>query len=490
MSRSLKILFVSSEIEPFAKTGGLADVSSALPQMIRELGHDIRVMMPRYGTISDRKFKLHDVIRLKELQLPVGNSFKTANVNSSFITNIKTKVQVYLLANKELYGRNGIYGSATTLKEFQDNDDRYIFFARGVLETLKRLGWQPDIIHCNDWQTGLIPAYMKTIYADDPFFIPIKTVFTIHNLHYQGNFPSILFSKTNLPPSLMTKIQLNANGHYSFMKAGLLFADVITTVSPQYAKEIASDKENSNGINEIISKRKRKLYGILNGIDYNTWNPEIDPLISKRYNYDTIDSKIDNKIELLEKFGLGFDKDIPVVGIITRLVPEKGIDLIQESIDELMKLNLKLVMLCSGSHELIKFFSEVSKKYKGKFGFKAEFNPDLVHIIEAGCDFYLMPSKYEPCGLNQMYSMRYGTIPIVRSVGGLVDTVIDSSKPGGTGFTFSKYTSEELIKTVERALKAYSQQSTWRRLVKNAMSKDYSWKTSANKYINLYNKLL
>ena len=490
MSKSLKILFVSSEIEPFAKTGGLADVSSALPQMIKEHGHDIRVMMPRYGTISDRKFKLHDVIRLKELQLPIGNSIKVANVNSSFISNLKIKVQVYLLANKELYGRNGIYSSATTLKEFPDNDERYIFFARGVLETLKRLGWQPDIIHCNDWQTGLIPAYMKTLYADDPFFIPIKTIFTIHNLHYQGNFPANSFSKTNLPPSLLSKVQVNNNSQYSFMKAGLEFADIITTVSPQYAKEICEDKETSNGLHEVISKRKRKLFGILNGIDYNIWNPEIDPIISKRYNFDTIDSKFDNKLELIDKFNLKGEESTPIIGIISRLVPEKGIDIILSALPELMKLKLRIVMLGTGKPEFTKLFSEAEKKYKGQFSFKAAFDPILAHMIEAGSDFYLMPSKYEPCGLNQMYSMRYGTIPIVRATGGLIDTVIDNSKSGGTGFTFTKYSSEELVITVERALKVYSQPSAWRKLIKNAMQKDYSWKTSANKYIALYNKAL
>jgi starch synthase len=490
MSKPLNILFVSSEVEPFAKTGGLADVSGTLPQVIKDLGHEIRIIMPRFGSISERKFKLHDVIRLKEIEVPIGKEKKIANVNSSFIANVKSKVQVYFLANKEFYDRAGMYISPDSKKDYVDNDVRFIFFCRGVLETLKRLGWQPDIIHCNDWQTGLIPAYIKTIYNHDPFFKHIKTVFTIHNLAYQGTFPASSFEKTGLPASEFGKEGVEFYGKLNFMKAGLMYSDLITTVSEKYAEEICSTEEFGCGLEGVLQKRKSHLHGIINGIDYSVWNPETDDLIVKRYDIRTLEGKLDNKKELLSKFGLTVKENVPLIGIISRLVDQKGLDLIKEIADDLMKLEVQFVMLAAGEKKYQDYFESLHKKYAAKMGLYIGYNDELAHLIEAGCDMYLMPSRYEPCGLNQLYSLKYGTVPIVRSTGGLDDTILDVDGGNGTGFKFKKYDSRELFKTIQRALKLYHDTAAWKKIMKNGMQQDFSWESSARKYTNLYRNLV
>jgi starch synthase len=490
MSKPLNILFVSSEVEPFAKTGGLADVSGTLPQVIKDQGHEIRIIMPRYGSISERKFKLHDVIRLKDIEVPIGKEKKIANVNSSFIANVKSKVQVYFLANKELYERPGIYTSPDSKKDYVDNDVRFIFFCRGVLETLKRLGWQPDIIHCNDWQTGLIPAYIKTMYNHDPFFKNIKTVFTIHNLAYQGTFPAAAFDKTGLPEAEFGKEGVEFFGKLNFMKAGLVYSDVITTVSEKYAEEICSTEEFGCGLEGVLQKRKSQLHGIINGIDYNIWNPETDELIIKRYDMRTLEGKQDNKKELLAKFGLAYKVNVPLVGIISRLVDQKGLDLIKEIADDFMKLDVQFVMLAAGEKRYQDYFESLHKKYAAKMGLFIGYNDELAHLIEAGCDMYLMPSRYEPCGLNQLYSLKYGTVPIVRATGGLDDTIHDVESGNGNGFKFKKYDSKELFKTIQRALKMYHDTAAWKKIMKNGMQQDFSWESSAKKYTNLYRNLV
>ncbi|HTX19427.1 MAG TPA: glycogen synthase GlgA [Bacteroidota bacterium] len=490
MSKPLNILFVSSEVEPFIKTGGLADVSGTLPQVIKDLGHEIRIIMPRYGSISERKFKLHDVIRLKDIEVPLGKETRTANVNSSFIANVKSKVQVYFLANKEFYDRPGIYVNPDSKKDYADNDLRFIFFCRGVLETLKRLGWQPDIIHCNDWQTGLIPAYLRTIYAHDPFYKHIKSVFTIHNLAYQGAFPESSFEHTGLPASEFNKEGVEFYGKLNFMKAGLVYSDLITTVSEKYAEEICSSEEFGCGLEGVLQKRRSHLHGITNGIDYAVWNPETDEHIVKRYDARTLEGKLENKRELLSRFGLSYKENVPLFGIISRLVDQKGLDLIKEIADEFMKLDVQFVMLAAGEKKYQEYFESLHKKYSAKMGVYIGYNDELAHLIEAGCDMYLMPSRYEPCGLNQLYSLKYGTVPIVRATGGLEDTIQDVDGGTGTGFKFTKYDSKELLKTIHRAHKAYHDSALWKKIIRNGMAQDFSWESSARKYTNLYRTLV
>ncbi len=447
--------------------------------------------MPRYRFISERRFKLHDIIRLKEIPVPVGSESPVGNVKSSFISNLKDKVQVYFLDNERYYGRDGVYQSPASKKDYKDNDERFIFFCRGVLETLKRLGWQPDIIHCNDWQTGLIPAYLKTVYFDDPLLKNVKTVFTIHNMAYQGAFPFESFEKSKLPKETFKANSVEAYGKFNFLKAGLVYADTITTVSEKYAHEICNSDEFGAGLSGVLHERKKDLRGILNGIDYTIWNPLSDEYIYRKYDMKSVDAKIENKRALVSKMGLTFDETTPVIGAISRLVEQKGFDLVLESLEELMKQKVQFVMLGSGDPELEKQFDKFQKKYPKQMGITFGYDEELAHLIEAGSDLFLMPSKYEPCGLNQMYSMRYGTIPIVRSTGGLDDTVEDYSGSGkGTGFKFDKYDSKELLKAILRAVKVFNQPEEWKKLMRNGMQRDFSWEHSASKYINLYKDLL
>ncbi len=492
MSRSINILFVSSEVDPFAKTGGLADVSSTLPKAIKELGHEIRIMMPRYRFISERKFRLHDIIRLKDIPVPVGSVAHAANVKSSFITNQKEKIQVYFLDNETYFGRDGLYQSPKGKEDYKDNDERFIFFCRGVLETLKRLGWQPDIIHCNDWQTGLIPAYLKTIYADDPFFKSVKTVFTIHNMAYQGGFSGDSFQKSGLPIETFRSDGVEAYGKFNFLKTALYYADVITTVSEKYADEICSSSELGVGLNGLLTHRRKDLHGILNGIDYTLWNPATDEFIYRKYDVKSLEAKVDNKRALVTRFNLPNKETTPLLGAITRLVDQKGFELVLDILDDIMKMEIQFVLLGSGDKHLEKKFDAAQKKYADRMGVSFGLDEELAHLIEAGSDLFLMPSKYEPCGLNQMYSMRYGTVPVVRATGGLDDTVEDCSVNGkGTGFKFVKYDSRELLKTIQRAVKTYQlQPDDWKKLMRNGMMKDFSWEHSAKKYVNLYKELL
>ncbi len=491
MSKSLNILFLSSEVDPFAKTGGLADVSSALPQAIKELGHEIRIMMPRYRFISERKFKLHDIIRLKEIPVPIGKNSEIGNVKSSFISNLKEKVQVYFLDNANYFGRDGIYQSPVGKKDYKDNDERYIFFCRGVLETLKRLGWQPDIIHCNDWQTGIVPAYIKTLYSSDEFFKSIKTVFTIHNMAYQGAFTKESFEKSGLPKSVFHPEGAEAYGKFNFLKTGLYYSDSITTVSERYAEEICTSDEYGAGLNGLLTKRKKDLKGILNGIDYQIWNPVADEYIYRKFDIKSIDAKLDNKKALLNRFNIPYKEGVALIGGISRLVEQKGFDLVLEILDEMMKLNIHFILLGSGEKAVEKKFETMQKKYPHQMGVFFGFDNELAHLIEAGSDLFLMPSRYEPCGLNQMYSMRYGTIPVVRATGGLDDTVEDYADGGkGTGFKFEKYDAKEMLKAIHRALKIYQQPEEWKKLMRNGMQRDFSWEHSAKKYVNLYKELL
>ncbi len=491
MSKPLNVLFVSSEVDPFAKTGGLADVCSALPKAIKTQGHEVRIMMPRYKFISEWKFKLHDIIRLKDIPIPVGDSTEIGNVKSSFITNQKDKIQVYFLDNQKYFGRDGLYQGPNAKSDYKDNDERFTFFARGVLETLKRLGWQPDILHCNDWQTGLIPAYLKTTYADDSFFKPIKTIFTIHNMAYQGTFPPESFAKSGLPQEVYRAEGVEAYGQFNFLKTGLFYADMITTVSKKYAEEICSSENLGAGLNGLLAHRKKDLFGIPNGIDDEIWNPATDNHVFRKYDQKSIEAKVENKKALLERFKLPFDPAIPVMGSISRLVEQKGFDLLEEIMDELMKLDVMFILLASGDKKTEKIYESYRKKYPKKIGLFFGFDVELAHMVEAGSDMFLMPSRYEPCGLNQMYSMRYGTVPIVRATGGLDDTVEDYSGSGkGTGFKFEAYDSKEFLKAIQRALKLFQQQDEWKKIMRNGMDRDFSWGHSAKEYISLYRELL
>lgn len=493
-TRKLKILFVTSEVVPFVKTGGLADVSAALSKALTEMGHEVRLVIPKYGAVDERKYKVHDIIRLKDIAVKIGDKEIIFSMKSSFLPGIRTRIQIYFLENYQYFGnRNSLYIDPKTEKEYIDNDERFILFNRAIMEMIIKLGWIPDIVHLNDWQCGLIPAYAKTIYKDFAGFDKLKILFTIHNLSYQGVFPKSSFKKTGLPESLDSeKKGIIHNGKLNFLKTGLLFADTINTVSETYAIEIRTKDDLGQGLKEVFSKRKDKLFGILNGIDTNIWNPEIDKLIHSNYSLKNLDKKVDNKIYLLERFGLKYNPNIPLIGMISRLYDSKGIDLVQSAFNDLMKLNLQFILLGTGDSKYHTFFDKMSFKYPEKFSCYLGFSDELAHMIEAGTDMLLMPSKYEPCGLNQMYSMFYGTIPIVRETGGLADTVVkyDEKTGEGTGFVFKKYEPAEMISEIKRAIKLFSNKDSWVKLIKAAMKKDFSWNASAKKYVELYRKIL
>ncbi len=492
-NKKYKILFVTSEVVPFVKTGGLADVSAALPQKLAELGHEVRIVVPKYGAVDDRKFRIHDIVRLKDLTTKIGDKEVVFSLKSCFLPGQRIRVQIYFLDNQEYFGsRKSLYVDPITGEDYPDNDERFILLSRSVFELIEKLGWNPDIIHCNDWQTGLVPAYLKTVYSENPIFSNFKTLFTIHNLAYQGVFPKSSFTKTGLPEDLNSKKGAIIYDKLNFMKTGLTFADTINTVSETYAKEIRTNNELGAGLKNILEKRKNDLFGIVNGIDVNVWNPEKDKNLAKKYSIKNLDNKEINKKKLCEKFNLPYKPEVPIIGIISRMYDGKGFDLIKSAFPELMDLDAQIVLLGTGDKKYHDFFEKMSKKSNQKFAAYLGFNDALAHLIEGGADIFLMPSYYEPCGLSQMYSLIYGTVPVVRETGGLADTVVDfNEKTGeGNGFVFKKYDAGEMLKAIKRAIKIYADKDTWQKIMKAGMKSDFSWTVSAKKYIDLYKKVL
>ncbi len=424
MAQILKIFYVVTEAVPYVKTGGLADVAHALPHALKNLGHDIRLILPKYRAIPDRQFVLRDIIRLKDLDIPHGNEVIKVSVKSAFFPN--SKIQVYFVDYPPYFARDGLYVDPKTGKDFEDNAERFALFCRTAIEVLRRLHWQPDVIHCNDWQTGLVPAYLKVLYKDEAFFTKTKTLFTVHNFSYQGNFPAKKLAKIDLPAELAKKgAPLEFYGKISFLKAGLEFADAISTVSPTYAREVQESEEFGCGMEPVLRRRAKQLFGILNGVDYSVWDPSVDPVIPYPYSTTSLSRKAKNKEYLLQRIELLRQEKVACLGTISRLVAQKGIDLILEAFEKLMKLPIQYVILGQGEKNYEAAFETLQKKFPEKFRLFLSFDDELAHLIEAGCDMFLMPSKFEPCGLNQMYSLRYGTVPIVRATGGLADTVVD-----------------------------------------------------------------
>jgi len=416
------------------------------------------------------------------------------SLRSSFLVGSKARVQLYFLDNDEYFGkRRSLYSDPITGKDFKDNDERYILLAKSVFELISKLGWIPDIIHCNDWQGGMIPLYLKTLFKDEPKFKDIKSVFTIHNLNIKGEFPKGNFANTGLPKEYNTEKGVLHKGKVSFLKTGIQYADVITTVSETYAKEICKIKELGNGLFNVLKSREKDIHGILNGIDVNVWNPEKDKQIAKKYSIKTIDGKTDNKKVLLEKFGLEYDETKPVIGMISRLNELKGFDLVQKAFKDLMKLDAQFILLGNGEKKYHTFFEKALAKHHDKFACYLGFDDQLAHLISAGSDMYLMPSQFEPCGLNQMYSLVYGTVPIVRETGGLADTVTKYNEKDatGNGFVFKKYEPKDLLNEVERAINMFNNdKKAWLKLVKTGMKSNFTWLSSSKVYVDLYKKII
>lgn len=489
--KKLRVLIVSPEVVPFAKTGGLADVAGALPKALASLGHQVKVILPKYKMVDEEKFSLKE-ISVNPPEIPLGVKKAMINLKTSVLQS--SEVECLFAVNHHYFEREELYRDTKTGFDYKDNDERFILFARGTFEILKSIEWKPHIIHCNDWQSALIPAYLKTAYAGDPFFKNTVTVFSIHNIAYQGNFPQDTFKKIGVKDELFYPTSpFEFWGNCNFLKIGISYADVINTVSEQYMMEIQTSKEFGYGMEGVLRTRSNDLYGILNGIDYQEWNPEIDKLIPFNYTPDDLSGKKKNKEHLLKLSGLPLTKkDTPLIGVISRLADQKGFDLLAQIKEELMKLNLKFVILGTGEKKYHDLLKDLEKRYPQKLKVNLAFNNRLAHLIEAGADMFLMPSRYEPCGLNQLYSLKYGTIPIVRETGGLADTIQDYNRETGTGtgFVFKDYDPDELLRAIKRALKVYQDRKKWKKLRLAGMQKDFSWEASAKKYVQLYKKAL
>jgi starch synthase len=480
----MKIAEASSEIVPYAKTGGLADVVGTLPLYLEKAEQEVSMFIPLYKSVitSGLDIKLMEFT----LDILIGDTVQTGHLWKGVHPDSKN-ITVYFVQRDEYYHRDSLYG--TELGDYPDNSERFIFFSRAVIEAIKRLELSIDILHCHDWQTALIPVYLKTLYSHDKNLSSIKTVLTIHNLAYQGLFRHEDMKLTGLDISLFNWRQLEHWGKINFLKGGIVFSDIVTTVSKKYAEEIRT-AEFGCGLEIILKEHENKLYGIINGVDYAGWSPENDKFISQKYNIENIRGKTVCKKHLQKILGLPQVR-APLLGMISRLAEQKGVDLLVVIMDDLMKRDLQLVILGIGDEKYQQMLREVALKYKRKLSVNIMFDNQLAHQIEAGADIFLMPSKYEPCGLSQMYSLRYGAIPVVRETGGLADTIIDANdlnlKNGtATGFTFKGYFATEFLFTIERALELYKSKTKWNALRRNTMKQDWSWEKSVREYVELF----
>lgn len=484
----MKIAYVSSEVVPFAKTGGLADVAGALPIALKNLNCDVKVFMPKYYSVDENKFKLEYLSSVGELKVRSGGHIHHMHVFKGFLPD--STVEIYFIENPHFFHRHSLYTNDW------DEDERFIIFNKTVIELMQYLGWGPDILHCNDWQTGLMPLLIKDNYSWDRLFKNTAFVFTIHNIGYQGVFDNGAAQKAELKHELyLPGGPVEHLGSINFLKAGIVFSEIVNTVSKTYSKELLTP-EYGHGLEGILQQKTEDLYGVVNGVDYKIWNPEVDKLIPHNYSINDLSGKEKNKIALLAKMNLPYRENIPVIGIVSRLAIQKGFDIIGEALPNLLNLDAQWIILGSGEYEYQHLLNHNSHHNKDKMAVYIGYNNNLAHLIEAGSDMFLMPSHYEPCGLNQIYSLKYGTVPIVRKTGGLADTVQDWNEYNdygqdiGNGFSFYEYSSRALIQSIERAINDYHNKPIWNKIIKNGMVKDYSWEKAASQYMDLYKKAL
>ena len=477
----MRIVFAASECVPFSKTGGLADVVGALPRALASLGHEVTVYLPRY---KQTKLTQAQTV-LRSITVPFDDEYRFCSVLDG---GKQSGVQFYFIEYPPFFEREALYGTPTG--DYPDNAERYSLYSRAVLEAAKIID-VPDVFHCHDWQSAQIPILLRSVYANDPAVRHVPVVFTIHNMGYQGLFPPETLPLLMLPWDLFTMDKLEFFGKVNFLKGALVFADFITTVSKKYSQEIQT-AEYGFGLEGVLRNRAGTVSGILNGVDYSEWSPEIDKFIAARYSPDDLSGKETCKKDLLAEFGvINADLRLPVIGIISRFAAQKGFDLIAQVADRLARENMIVVALGTGDKEYEDLFRRLNKQYPQKFAVKVAFDNVLAHKIEAGSDMFLMPSRYEPCGLNQIYSLKYGTVPVVRATGGLDDTIesFDPKAGKGTGFKFSEYTGEGLLQTIRAALAAFDDKSNWQKLMRNGMAKDFSWTASAREYVRVYERV-
>ncbi len=476
----MHIAFAASECVPFSKTGGLADVVGALPRALAALGHQVSVYVPRY-----RQTKLTDpqtVVR--SITIPFDDKYRFCSVVTA---GSSAGVRFYFVDYPPYFDREALYGTAAG--DYPDNAERFALFSRAVLEASKVLG-VPHVFHCHDWQSALVPVMLRTLYAGDPAFREVATVFTIHNMGYQGLFPPNVLPLLMLPWELFTISKMEFFGQLNFLKGALAFSDFVNTVSKKYSQEIQTT-EYGFGLDGVLRSRAATVTGIVNGVDYDEWSPQTDKFIVAKYSPLDLSGKLRCKQDLLNAFGVANGgAEVPVIGIVSRFAAQKGFDLIAQIMDRLAREEMIVVALGAGDKPYEEMFQRFNKQFPNKIAVKVAYDNAIAHKIEAGADMFLIPSRYEPCGLNQIYSLKYGTVPIVRATGGLDDTIEpwDARTNRGTGFKFSDYTGDALLGTIRQALTAFKDQTGWQALMRNGMGKDFSWTNSAREYVRIYEK--
>ncbi|MGQ9672445.1 MAG: glycogen synthase GlgA [Candidatus Aminicenantales bacterium] len=480
----MKVVMLSSEVVPYAKTGGLADVVGALPHYLSRAGAEVCVFLPLYQETKKKNFGLKKVIG------PIKIKWQGQMAPFSVWEDRRDSLIFFFIEKDEYFDRDYLYGTAQG--DYPDNGDRFAFFCQASLEALKFLNFRPDIIHGHDWQTAIVLAYLKFTYGNDPFYSSIPSLFTIHNLAYQGIFEREVLSRIGLPEALFNMEGLEFYGQVNFLKAGILYSTAINTVSPRYSQEIQTP-EFGYRLDGLLRKRRSHLYGILNGVDYTNWDPATDKFIVGHFDAVHLAGKSECKRDLLWSFSLPPESEKePVVGMVSRLAGQKGFDLLSRAIEEIFDLSINLIVLGTGEEFFQTALQSLQKKHSRRFGLKVAFDEVLAHKIYAGSDIFLIPSRYEPCGLTQMYSLRYGTVPVVRATGGLDDTIeeFDPEKLTGNGFKFHDYEESALLEALERAVGVFQDKEKWRVLMRNAMACDFSWEKSAAEYLRLYQKIV
>ena len=488
MSRSsCKVLYVSGEISPFVRVSSLADFMASFPQAMEDEGCEARIMMPKYGVINDRKFRLHDVLRLSDIGVSLKEKTEMLHVKVTALPS--SKIQTYFLYSEKYFKRNGLFSDMPQGGDVKASAERVIFFNLGILETLQRLGWKPDIIHFQDWYASLVPLLLKTLYADNAFFKDIKTVLTVHNAHRQGIYPLKSFVKF-LPEEVLGRLHVE-NDTVNMLFTGLENVDAVSTTSSRYADLITHDGEEAYGVDKVIATRGGEVPGIVNGLDTKQWNPSVDKLVKKKFDAERLDGKLENKKYLLGELGMEFDEATPLVGCVLNFDRFQGAELLISSLQKLMKLDVQVVLSGSGDAEVQKKLETLAGKYPGKLALKFEFSDELYHQIMASSDMLLMPGKIESCGMMQFFVMHYGALPIVYDGGGIAETIEEiADGRDGSGFVFHDYTPKSLVEKVAEAVTAFSDRERWERLVTENMNRDLAWSESAGKYHEIYRALL
>lgn len=484
----MNVVFIAAEVNPFSKVGGLADVTGALPKALAKMGIDVKVVTPVYKTVDKEKFNLINTSAKYNVSLgSIREKFKVLKWNSSD----KDAPEIYFIDNENFFSSRNIYTDENGLP-YPDNTERFVFLQKAALRLIEESKWKVDILHCHDYHTAVIPIYLKTVYSVNEKFKFIKTLLTIHNIAYQGIVSMGKKEIFDLPDSLFYPDgAMEWYGKINPLKGGIIYSDKVSTVSKTYAQEIMNDEEISAGLRDVIRSRNDKVYGIVNGVDYSEWNPETDPFIKANYSLKSLKDKYIDKLDLIREFNL--DEEIsekPLIGIVSRLVEQKGVSLIIEAVDKILKIGAGLVILGSGEQKYQNFLKEIAINYPKRIGIYLGYNNSLAHKIIAGSDMFLMPSRYEPCGITNLCSLKYGTVPIVRKTGGLADTIVQWGGGKGTGFLFNEFSPEAMVESISEAVRVFENKAIWAKIMHNGMKEDFSWECSSSKYVNLYEEIL